>query len=299
MAKAKTGSSSNNSGTNVARKSSGSAPVGSVKKPQSRPQNKGSVAGRQSVAAARRAKPGSDRSQLIIGGIAVVVLAVIVVVGVVIYKNRSAVQNDGYGPSTNSVSTMSNGVVTVKSADSPGTGGGANPAVTIDVYQDALCPVCQQFEHQYGQQIAQAVDQGKLQVRYQMVAILDPSSASKNYSTRAAAALLCVGADTAAPKGTFLKYLTHLYADDTKPAEGGSTDLSNQQLADLAKGDGATATAVSCISAGSNVALATSTNAAKESQMQAATGAVGTPTVLKDGTALDINSTDWLTKLIG
>ena len=278
---------------NSGKKGNGSGPNGSANNRQGKPQNRpqsNAAAGRQSVAAARRAKPGSDRTQLIIGGIAVVVLAVIVVVGVVIYKNRSAVQNDGYGPSTNSVSTMADGIVTVNN--------GTTPAVTIDVYLDALCPICQQFEHQYGQQIAQAVDQGKLQVRYQPVAILDSSSASKNYSTRAAAALLCVGADTAAPKGTFLKYLTHLYADDTKPAENGSTDLSNQQLADLAKGDGATATAVSCISSGANVALATATNATKESQMQAATGQVGTPTVLKDGTALDINSTDWLSKLI-
>ena len=287
MAKAKTGSSS----SSVARKSGGSAPAGSANKNQNRPQNKGSVAGRQSVAAARRAKPGSDRSQLIIGGIAVVVLAIIVVVGVVIYKNRSAVQNAGYGPSTNSVSTVSSGVVTVNN--------GTTPAVTIDVYQDALCPICQQFEHQYGQQIAQEVDQGKLQVRYHMVTFLDTSSASKTYSTRAAAALLCVGADTAAPKGTFLKYLTHLYADDTKPEEGGSSDLSNQQLADLAKGDGATTTAVSCVSSGSNVALATSTNTTNQTEMQNATGAVQTPTVLHGGTPLDFNPTDWLTKLIG
>ncbi len=286
MAKAKTSSPS----TSVAKGGNGSRPAGSAKKPPNRPQGS-AAAGRQSVAAARRAKPGSDRNQLIIGGIAVVLLAVVVVVGVVIYKNRSATPDDGYGPSITSVSTMANGVVTVNN--------GTTPAVTIDVYQDALCPICQDFEHQYSQQINKAVDQGKLQVRYQMVAILDSSSASKNYSTRAAAALLCVGADTAAPKGTFLKYLTHLYADDTKPAENGSTDLSNQQLADLAKGDGATTTAVSCISSGSNVALATSTNATKESQMQAATGAVGTPTVLKDGTALDINSTDWLSNLVG
>lgn len=256
------------------------------------PSTKGRAAskkGRQSVAAARRAKSGSDRTQLILILGAVVVLAAIVITGVVLYQKNSKATSD-YGPSNNSVSTVANGVVDVSN--------GSAPPVTIDIYQDALCPNCQDFEHQFGAQIAQSVDQGKLGVRYHALTFLDQGSFSKDYSTRASAAMLCVAEDKSAPKGLFLKYLTHLYADDTKPAEQGSSDLSNQQLADLAKSDGASASAATCVGSGANVPAAQAGNTSGQAELSKLPGGVGTPRVVKDGQLVNINSMDWLTKLL-
>ena len=246
--------------------------------------------GRESVAAARRANSGSNRTQLRLLVIAVVVMAILVVIGLVLYQRGTKVQAADYGASVGSASTVSNGVVTVDN--------GAAAPVTIDIYQDAMCPICQQFEHQFGQQIAQAVDQGKLGVRYHALTFLNGSSFSKDYSTRAAAAMLCVAEDKSAPKGLFFKYLTHLYADDTKPTEGGSSDLSNQQLADLAKADGASTAAASCVSTGANVPAAEAGDKSGEADLAPLPGGVGTPRVTKDGQLVDTNSTNWLTDLL-
>ena len=252
-----------------------------------RPANK---KGRQSVAAARRAKAGSDRTQLILIAVAVVVLAAVVITGIVLYQKKTKVQDASYGLSTNSVSTVSNGVVDVTN--------GSTPPVTIDIYQDAMCPICQDFEHQFGQQIAKAVDEGKLGVRYHALTFLNGQSFSKDYSTRASAAMLCVAQDAGAPKGLFLKYLTHLYADDTKPAEQGSSDLSNAQLADLAKSDGASASAASCITDGRNIAAAQAGDTSGEADLSKLAGGVGTPRVTKDGQLVNINDINWLTNLL-
>ena len=64
-------------------------------------------AGRQSVAAARKSTGGSNRTQLIIGGIAVLVIGAIIVFGLVLNKQQTAVQAEGYGASTQSVATES------------------------------------------------------------------------------------------------------------------------------------------------------------------------------------------------
>ena len=177
----------------MAQGSSGRKPTG--------PQNKGSSGGNSSKSAASKPRQGkqqsisrksvaqartsnsNNRTQLIIGAVAIVVIAAIIIIGIVMNQKETAVQNAGYGASTKSVATEANGVVTVSNPTAAGT----SPKV-IDLYEDALCPVCAEFEAQFGQQINQAVDEGKLTVNVHMLTFLDPRSFSKNYSTRAAAA---------------------------------------------------------------------------------------------------------------
>lgn len=253
----------------------------------------GRPAPRQSVAAMRNTKPGSNRTQVIIGVCAVVVIAAVIVVGLVINKRQSAAPVTDYGASKSSTSTVSAGVVTVTG---PGAGAGTP---TIDIYADALCPYCAALEQQYGQQIAKGVDEGKLVVRYHMLSFLDKGSASGTYSSRAAAALITVGGDSGAAKGAYLSYLTKLYSADTQPKEQGSSDLTNDQLADLAGKAGASAAAVADIKAGKNLSEATAENTAGQAQLVAAVGQQwGTPTVLKGGKPLNTNSTDWLTNVL-
>ena len=149
---------------------------------------------RKSVAQARTSN-SNNRTQLIIGAVAIVVIAAIIIIGIVMNQKETAVQNEGYGASTKSVATESGGVVTVSNPTA-----GTTPKV-IDLYEDALCPVCAEFEAQFGQQINQAVDEGKLTVNVHMLTFLDPRSFSKNYSTRAAAALLCVAQEDGSKPG--------------------------------------------------------------------------------------------------
>lgn len=254
--------------------------------------SKDGASGRQSVAAARRSSPGNNRTQLIIGGIAIVVIIAIVVFGVVLNRQQTATQADGYGSSTQSVATASaDGVVTV-------TKPGSTPKATIDVYEDAMCPACAELERQFGQQIAQQIDNGNLTVNYHMVDFLNRLSHSGDYSTRAAGALLCVAQDSGTQPGVYMALHSALFDSANQPEENGSSDLSNQQLADLAKTAGATEQAQTCISSGTNTQAAATAAAAFMTNLGTITGGrAGTPTVVHNGAPVTLN-TDWLSTLV-
>jgi protein-disulfide isomerase len=106
--------------------------------------------------------------------------------------------------------------------------------VTVDLYEDFMCPICRAFETADNATLQQLITQNKVTVRYHPVAILNGSSNGTNYSTRAAGA-----AAAAAEAGRFTAYHEVLYAN--QPAEG-SDGLSNSQLVDLGKSVGLTGT---------------------------------------------------------
>ncbi len=256
-----------------------SGPTGTTQEP----------AARESVAAGRLTKPGSNRTQVTLGSIAIVVIAAIIVFSIVLNRHNTNPPVSDYPNSTASVATVDGAAILVTAGSAP---------VTVDLYQDMLCPACQDFERQFGQQINQLVDQGKVAVRYHLLNFLDPHSASKDYSTRAAAALMCVAADPTTPKGSFLQYMQHLYAKGIQPTENGSGDLNNAQLAAEAAKYKLSAAATACISSGQQVPAAKADAAAAQADLQKATGQVQTPTGLKDGSTLDLNNIGWLSSLV-
>lgn len=259
-----------------------------------KPGKAGATASRTSVAAARSSR-SNNRTQLIIGGVAIVLIAAVVIIGIMMNRASTAVQAEGYGASTNSTVTVNDNVMTISSATPPA---GTTP-VTIDVYADALCPICGQFERQYGQQINQAVDQGKLTVNLHMLNFLDQGSFSKDYSSRAAGALLCVAQNQGSTPGLVLSYYTKLFSEGTQPEEQGASDLTNAQLADLAKGLGANDATTSCISSGASVATAQANATASSATLKGIVGGVRTPSVIHDGQVVNINQTNWLSSLLG
>ncbi len=253
---------------------------------------KAKAGARQSIAAVRRSK--GDRTQLIIGGIAVVVIIAIIVVGLVLYKKNTAVQGGGYGVSTQSTATVNDkGVITVSHG---------NPSLELDIYEDALCPVCRDFEKQFGQQIAKAIDEGKLTVNYHMVDFLNNRSASGDYSTRAFAALIAVAKDDGSKPGVFMQFHSALFDEKNQPEEHGTTDLSNAQLADLAGTVKASSKAQKAISDGTQVSEASTAAAANLNKLDALAKAAGigagTPTVVHDGKPVETNDAAWLTNLL-
>ncbi|MBM9467205.1 thioredoxin domain-containing protein [Nakamurella leprariae] len=252
----------------------------------------GAQPGRVSVAAERS---GRNRTQGIVLLVVVIVMVVVIVVGVFLYRSGTQVQNDGYGRATTTTATVQDGAITVAA---PGAAG--NPDVPVlDVYEDGLCPICADFEEQYGQQLAQALDEGRVVVRYHLLTFMDGQSASGSYSTRAAAAMTCVAEEAGAEPGVFDTFHAALFADDTQPDEGGATDLTDRQLADLASGAGAGA-AADCITSGSQVPAASAAAESGRVALQAATQRVATPTVLRDGQDVPwYNSTSWLPDLLG
>ena len=240
--------------------------------------------GRGVVAAAR---PTQSRRGTLVAAAAVVLVLVVVIGGVFYQRSRSAPLNDGYGSAQSSSVSVSSGVVRVGSTTAP---------VTLDVYEDFLCPICGQFEGVYGQQVAQALDQGKVAVRYHMLDFLNADSASRDYSSRAAGAALCVAADGSG--SAFPAFHTALFAPDNQPREKAGSDLGNDQLATLAGTAGASTTAQQCISAGTQTVAAQAASQTGQAALQAAVGQVGTPTILNGSTQVNINDRSWLTNLL-
>lgn len=102
----------------------------------------------------------------------------------------------------------------------------------VVVYADMSCPVCKQFETQYGSELSKMSKAGDIVLEYRIATFLDRTSPT-NYSSRAANAVACV-ADS--KPEAFNAYLTALF--EQQPEEG-SEGLPNAKLADIAQQSGA------------------------------------------------------------
>src|SRR4051794_39621822 len=119
------------------------------------------MAAKRAVAAARQAR--TSRNQVIITVAVVLVVAAAVVVGVIISNNQN----------TKAAEAVIAAKTVPVAADVPVTRDGATvlvgkdtAKVTVDVYEDFLCPVCGTFESTYADQMLQHVNDGSLRVRY-------------------------------------------------------------------------------------------------------------------------------------
>ncbi|MFW0792129.1 thioredoxin domain-containing protein [Gordonia sp. CPCC 205333] len=226
-------------------------------------------------------QPSSTSSTVtyVLAGLAVVVIAGLVIGGVIWNSQR----NKG-GVDDKVLADNASLIV-----------GSAEAGHTIDVFEDFMCPACGAFEKQSGESIVKAVEDGKLRVRFHMLNFLDSNSSSGNYSSRSAGAAQCV-AGGEKPE-VFLKFHSALFAQ--QPQEGGSSDLSNADLARIAGEQGASATTQKCISDGAKIDQAKKAADASQTQLAKASGGrVGTPTVLSAGAPLGISDPNWLQNLL-
>ncbi|MBI3690612.1 MAG: thioredoxin domain-containing protein [Mycolicibacterium aromaticivorans] len=108
----------------------------------------------------------------------------------------------------------------------------------IDLYVDPLCPFSGKFVRTQGDAISKRIENGTLRVNVRFVDFLDKYSASGTYDSRAIYAAYVV-ADQSRSSDVAWHFIESIYAKDTQPKEGGPTDLSNDQLADIADQVGA------------------------------------------------------------
>ncbi|WP_330249783.1 DsbA family protein [Nocardia sp. NBC_00565] len=230
----------------------------------------------------------SSKTTYALGGVALALVVLIVILAFRWGRDDTSIRNDGYGSVRNSdvhaVLDQNNGTILVGHPDAP---------KTIDVYEDPLCPSCGALERIYGQEIAQKMDEGKLAVRYHLVTFLDTKSKSKDYSTRAVAANECVAATGSGP--VYSKFHTLLFTSK-QPKEGGA-DLSNEDLANVAKEAGASLEAVQCISGGAKLDGAKIHAQMARAALTDANGEVATPAVFDGKTKIDVNNQDWVVDL--
>lgn len=98
----------------------------------------------------------------------------------------------------------------------------------VDVWFDPMCPVCGTFEKTSGETLAAAVKDGSITLRLHPLTFLDRLSNGTGYSSRAAAALTCVGVHDS---DKVLDYYSALFTDQPKE---GSNGLTDEELAKLA-----------------------------------------------------------------
>jgi protein-disulfide isomerase len=149
--------------------------------------------------------------------------------------------------------------------------------VTVDLYEDFMCPVCGQFESAAATVIDGLITDNKATVRYHPVAILDRFSNGTEYSTRSAGA-----AAAAAQGGKFREFHKVLYAN--QPEEN-SSGLDNAKLIELGKSVGL----------GDDFATAVNNKtydswATKVTETFSTRGFNGTPTVVVNGKQVQSSS---------
>ena len=116
--------------------------------------------------------------------------------------------------------------------------GDPNALGQIDLYVDPLCPYSGKMVQAQGDEIGKRIEAGMLRVNLRYVDFLDKYSASGTYDSRAIYATYVVANQSQASDITW-RFVEQIYSADLQPKEGGSTDLSNDQLADLADRVGA------------------------------------------------------------
>ena len=240
-----------------------------------RDRKQSSQAASRAVSAARGAA-GGGRGATYAGIAVIVVLAVVVAVGVLLTRSRntSAAAIPPVRVAASYPVSLQNGVVVAGKPGAP---------TTVDAYEDFLCPVCGLFESQHAGKIQQALNSGRITVRYHMLNLLESRSNPPGYSLQAANAGLC-----AAPAGVFPSFHASLYG---KQPEEGAAGYTVDQLVSLGRSLGAQGNFESCVRSGTHDGAVKSQLAAAESNpalsQQTANGpSFGTPTVLVNGKAI-------------
>lgn len=159
--------------------------------------------------------------------------------------------------------------------------------VTIDVYEDFLCPFCERFETRNRDALTTALNEGRVKVNFHALNILDARTDPPGYSTLAANAALC-----AVPAGIWPAYHERLFAE--QPAEGGA-GLTATQLAEMGTALGAGPAFTQCVEANGNAAAITAaTEEAAANPALQTDSQFGTPTIAVGGRKIDISDSGWL-----
>ncbi|MCP2167924.1 DsbA family protein [Goodfellowiella coeruleoviolacea] len=246
----------------------------------------------RAVAAARGT--GNDRTKILIGVAAVVVLAAVVVGGVLYSNSRSTRQVGNQPVPTSSVSAE----YQAQREDGTVLAGKPDAKLTVDIYEDFLCPYCGLLEKSYGKQIEEQLAAGTFNVRYHLLPMLNNASDPPGYSLDSANAALC-----SADAGKFEDFHASLFA--TQPEEG-ERGYDNSQLIKLGRDLGISGDEfANCVNNGTHKQDINNAyeQARNDPRLQATrpdgrTGFRGTPTIVVGDQIINTQDPEWLNKII-
>jgi protein-disulfide isomerase len=202
---------------------------------------------REKEKARRRRNRVVTISSIIVGALALITVITLVIV--------NSIQPAGPGPKN----MASDGIVfqgtsgQITAVKTAATKSGAKPVATkqdssktnITIYEDYMCPYCNQFETANIDSIKQMVASGDATLELHPFNLLDASSLGAKYSTRSTNAAACVANYQ---PDAFLDVNSAFYAN--QPSEG-TKGLTNSQIVSLVKKAGATNKNIpSCITSG-------------------------------------------------
>jgi protein-disulfide isomerase len=166
------------------------------------------------------------------GGLALVLVAIIAIVGLVIWNG---VRPAGPGPANMASDGIHIGegfkatptAALASDADPVPTATEGSDVVNIRVYLDYLCPYCKEFEETNAEQLEGYIETGAATVEIHPLAVL--TSRAQGYSLRAANAAACVANYS---PDRFWEFNRLMF--DNQPAEQ-SSGLDNDAIIDIAK----------------------------------------------------------------
>jgi len=174
------------------------------------------------AAAIRREQERKERRRrtIVISSVVVGVLAVVLAVTAFVQFTR-----DDAGGEAGQVASAPRGAVDEYAVPL----GPDDAEVTVEVYEDFICPFCRQFELSAGNTLKEYALSGDVQVQFKPVSFFDGQSEGTEYSTRALNALAVV-LDTTGDEAA-IEMHDLLFAN--QPAEG-TPGLTDDQLIELA-----------------------------------------------------------------
>ncbi|MFF3857823.1 thioredoxin domain-containing protein [Streptomyces sp. NPDC002209] len=158
----------------------------------------------------KQAKKDKVRRQVLVAGAVVAVLALAGGIGYAVVQANQPGEWDKAADATLVApknTTGDNGTTVVI--------GKADAKKTLELYEDARCPICSTFEQGVGPQIKKDLDAGKYKIQYVGATFLDKAfsgSGSKN-------ALSALGAALNVSPEAFLDYKSALYSKENHPEE--------------------------------------------------------------------------------
>jgi protein-disulfide isomerase len=256
-----------------------------------------SAAAARAVSAARG--NSRDLTKIIIGVVVVVVIAAAVVGGVLYQKHKSDEAAKTVIPSL-TVAGSTQYTATIDKANATVLVGKPDAKVTVDAYEDFMCPICGQFESANFPAIEKQLEAGTVKVNYHMINLLDSSSNPTGYSSMAANTALAVA--TAQPA----KFMDFHYSLFQKQPKENGPGWTQDQLNNLAGRLGVSGSAYDGVVNGKtfNNQINTNLTNAENNQALFQTGSdgsksFGTPTIVADNKTVDWqNDTTWLADLV-
>jgi protein-disulfide isomerase len=174
------------------------------------------------------------RRKAVITGVAVLAVILLAVGTTVLVRSLQRREREREAASVAPPANLHTGVSAVGGGLLVGKG---SAKVTVDVYEDFICPACRQFEDASGATLKKYADAGQIALVFHPVSILDRASSTR-YSTRAANAMAAVINSSPAAAKT---YHDILFAN--QPPEGGP-GLPDSTLLELAEKAGANRAAI-------------------------------------------------------